>query len=433
MKKFLAIFLISALGFTAIRPVAYFSPKRLGMGGAGTAVVDKENSYFYNPAHVAAIKSSFHLPPLLFMPNTLYFSTETLDIIDKISQSQNDNAENQDEQTVKTFREIVPAKLGLGGSYSTGLVFTLDNIGSFALGAYGLGRLDANILNRLSPRFDLTGYGDGVLALSYAREISLESFLPEDPEAFSLLRPLKNPMVGITLKNIARISPYNIAEDEEMLSLEVLELLGEYATLPISGRIGSGLGLDLGAQTGIDTPVGTVTAAVVLNNLFTTLKGVQYEFVTGNKDLNIFDESVYQQTIPFTATFGLAWRASPFANPPFQPTDPDSHALPVLSHIFKYTYGAMNFILPDTTYAADFDFIKPDNTFFQRLHLGLEQPYFDGLIDLRLGLNQGYPTFGLGANLGWYHVGFLYYTEELGQEIGQRPASYYVLHSSFVF
>ncbi|MDR2428961.1 MAG: hypothetical protein LBD62_04060 [Candidatus Margulisbacteria bacterium] len=438
MKKLLTILLISALGGAAVQPAAYFSPKRLGMGGAGIAVVERENSYFYNPAHAAAIKSSFHLPPLLFMPNTIYYNAETPDVINKIGRSVRGDDDNKDSKTVETFREIIPAKLDLGSSYSAGLVFSLDNISSFALGVYGQGQVDAKVLNRLSPRFDLTGQIYGVPALIYAREIPLESLSqePEDPTAFSLaavLQRLKNPLVGITFKHISRASLYNPDKDEEILSLEVLELLGEDATPPLSGRVGFGLGIDLGAQTGIDTPAGVVTAAVVLNNLFTTLHGTQYEFVTSNKILDNFEKTTYQQTIPLTATFGLAMRVSTFANPPFQPEDEANDQPSFLSQTFKYAYGFMNFILPDTTYAADFDFIAPDSTFFQRLHLGLEQPYFGGLIDLRLGLNQGYPTFGLGANLGWYRVGFLYYTEELGREIGQQPVSYYVLHSSFVF
>jgi hypothetical protein len=437
MKKLLLIFLISALGGAAANPIAYFSPKRLGMGGAGIAVVEKENSYFYNPAHAAAIKGSFHLPPFLLAPNVIYANSETRDILDKVNSSA-DSGDDNDSEKVKTFRKIIPAQLGLGGGYSTGLVFSLDDIGSFAFGAYGQGQFDAKVLNRLSPRFDLTGSAYGVPALTYAREISLEPFLqePENPEAFSLasiLKHLKNPAAGITLKHISRASFYDPDEGQEMLSVEVLDLLGEDAVPPLSARVGSGLGFDLGAQTGIDSPVGVVTAAVTLQNLFTTLRGTQYEFVTTNEDLDNFEADAYKQTIPFTATFGLALQASPFANPPFQPEDEAEDNTPFLTQTFKYTYGFMNFILPDTTYAVDFDFVAPDSTFFQRLHLGLEQPYFDGLIDLRLGLNQGYPTFGLGANLGWYHAGFLYYTEELGREIGQQPTSYYVLHSSFAF
>ncbi|MDR1453420.1 MAG: hypothetical protein LBJ25_05555 [Candidatus Margulisbacteria bacterium] len=422
MKKLLTILLLSALGCAAARPAAYFSPKRLGMGGAGIAVVERENSYFYNPAHAAAIKSSFHLPPLLFMPNTIYYNAETQDVLNKVDWNTGSDGDNKDSEIVETFRKVIPAKLGGGGSYSAGLVFSPDNLGSFALGAYGQGQFDAKVLNRLSPRFDLAGSVQGVFALTYAREIPLESF-----------SRLKNPVAGITFKHISRASFYDPEEDAEMLSLEVLELMGADATPPLSGRVGSGWGIDLGAQTGLDTPAGTVTAAVTLQNLFTTLRGTQYEFVTSNEDLDNFESAAYKQAIPLTATFGLALRSSLFADPPFQPEDAANDNLPLLSQTFKYAYGFMNFILQDTTYAADFDFIAPDSTFFQRLHLGLEQPYFNGLIDLRLGLNQGYPTFGLGANLGWYRVGFLYYTEELGREIGQQPTSYYVLHSSFVF
>jgi hypothetical protein len=255
MKKLLAVLLISALGFAAARPAAYFSPKRLGMGGAGIAVVEKENSYFYNPAHAAEIKNSLHLPALLLIPNSFYYNTTTLELLDKLGDinigSSDDDNKND---TVDAFRKVVPSRFGLGGTYSAGLVFSFENIGSFALGGYGAGRLDADVLNRLSPRFDMTGYADGVFSLTYAREIPLESFLqeqeeyPADPEAprkFSFLpflKIFKEPKAGVTLKNITRASLYDTEEDTETFSLEVLELLDEdkRKNPPVAARVGGG-------------------------------------------------------------------------------------------------------------------------------------------------------------------------------------------------
>ncbi|GBR76671.1 putative signal transduction protein [Candidatus Termititenax persephonae] len=438
MRKFLVILLISALGLTAAKPVSYFSPRRTAMGGAGVAVVDKENSYFYNPAHAAEIQQSWHLPALLLIPNSFAYSDNASIVFNKALHN------DGDDNTVKTFRKIVPSQLGLGGSYSTGLVFTphftpSSNIGSFAVGGYGNAQMSAEILNRLSPRFDLMGRADGVVSLAYARTVPLEEWLP-DPDNFIF----KDLQAGVAIKNIYRTSLYNPNEDSEVLSLEVLNLLGEDATYSgLNARFGSGLGFDLGVQSRLNLFGATANIAVVLNNVATVIQGKQYgpNIFTSAKGLSELDEdepwteeSRYKQKIPLTATLGLAVEASPFANPPLQPAPDTADDLPFFSQTFKYTYLVLNCVLPRAVYAADFDIISPEKSGLKRLHLGLEQAYLNDFLRLQLGLNQGYPTIGLAADLfGWYRLGGLYYTEELGAEAGQNPSSFYVLYSSWVF
>ncbi|MDR1997714.1 MAG: hypothetical protein LBQ83_05265, partial [Candidatus Margulisbacteria bacterium] len=372
------------------------------------AVVNKEDSYLYNPAHAAEIKHSLHFPPFFLFPNNLYYGTDTLDTFSKLSDRK------EDESAAEAYRRVIPSQLGLGGNYSAGLVFDIEGIGAFALGTYAGGRLDAKIVNRLSPRLDALGYFDAVLpSLTFAQNVYIEN------EEDSLL---KKPSIGITFKNIRRYSLYDPDEGLETASIEVLDLEDNR----VAFRSGSGYGFDIGGQAEVDTYtfLGTVTAAVVLNNIATNIRGLEYEPVLkvaiNDDEEPEFETSAYTQSIPFVLTFGLARQAALFA--PLK-------EVPYLG----WAGTALDLIFPGAVYAADIDMLSPENSLYKRLHFGLEQSYAGGLIDWRLGLNQGYPTTGLNLNLGFYHLGFTYYTEELGAEVGEYPSSYYILHSSFVF
>lgn len=58
------------------------------------------------------------------------------------------------------------------------------------------------------------------------------------------------------------------------------------------------------------------------------------------------------------------------------------------------------------------------DSFFNKVHLGaqLKLPFFP--FTFRAGINQGYPTFGLGLNLLLIKVDYAYYSQELGDAPG---------------
>ncbi|MBD3419961.1 MAG: hypothetical protein GF398_07590 [Chitinivibrionales bacterium] len=62
--------------------------------------------------------------------------------------------------------------------------------------------------------------------------------------------------------------------------------------------------------------------------------------------------------------------------------------------------------------------------FAKKLHAGAEIDFT--YLALRGGINQGYPTFGVGAMLGPLSLNYVYFTEELGYFPGQRPNSRHV-------
>ncbi|MBD3391462.1 MAG: hypothetical protein GF418_05385 [Chitinivibrionales bacterium] len=67
--------------------------------------------------------------------------------------------------------------------------------------------------------------------------------------------------------------------------------------------------------------------------------------------------------------------------------------------------------------------------FAKKVHLGAELDMH--YVALRLGLSQGYPTAGIGLNLGMASLDYVYFTEEMGYFAGQLPRSMHVLSLSF--
>jgi tetratricopeptide (TPR) repeat protein len=63
--------------------------------------------------------------------------------------------------------------------------------------------------------------------------------------------------------------------------------------------------------------------------------------------------------------------------------------------------------------------------FFKKIHLGgeLDLKY----AALRLGISQGYPTFGFGIRYGMFKADYAYFTEELGYFAGQWPSKRHVV------
>ena len=64
-------------------------------------------------------------------------------------------------------------------------------------------------------------------------------------------------------------------------------------------------------------------------------------------------------------------------------------------------------------------------TFGKKMHIGAEA-YPIGFLALRLGINQGYPTFGIGLKGGsMLNIDYAYYTQEKGGYVGQTPYSFH--------
>jgi hypothetical protein len=67
--------------------------------------------------------------------------------------------------------------------------------------------------------------------------------------------------------------------------------------------------------------------------------------------------------------------------------------------------------------ALDISEFGKAGSFYKKLHLGSE--FSLNGVNLRLGINQGYPVFGMGIKIGYFKFGYAYYQEERGRYAGE--------------
>jgi hypothetical protein len=67
--------------------------------------------------------------------------------------------------------------------------------------------------------------------------------------------------------------------------------------------------------------------------------------------------------------------------------------------------------------------------FGKKFHAGAEVDVW--LLALRAGLNQGYPTYGVGLSFGLLDVNYVHFTEELGYFPGQMARDMHVFSLNF--
>lgn len=71
-------------------------------------------------------------------------------------------------------------------------------------------------------------------------------------------------------------------------------------------------------------------------------------------------------------------------------------------------------------------------SFFQRVNAGTEFSLFSGVIKLRGGVHQGYPTGGAGLKVYVFQLDYAYFTRELGAKPGQFSESAHKIQLVFV-
>ncbi len=74
-----------------------------------------------------------------------------------------------------------------------------------------------------------------------------------------------------------------------------------------------------------------------------------------------------------------------------------------------------------------------DNDLGKRIHAGAEFNFFNNILAVRTGLNQGYLTFGAGLDFNILKIDYAYYTEEIGAYAGQWDDSRHIITLSLGF
>lgn len=82
--------------------------------------------------------------------------------------------------------------------------------------------------------------------------------------------------------------------------------------------------------------------------------------------------------------------------------------------------------------AMDISQLFTGGSTFLKLHIGAETK-IASFADIRLGLNQGYPTFGIGLHWGFLNIDYAYFQQELGNYAGQQKDQSHVLGLALKF
>ncbi len=71
-----------------------------------------------------------------------------------------------------------------------------------------------------------------------------------------------------------------------------------------------------------------------------------------------------------------------------------------------------------------------DTSILKRINIGAEMLFIDTYA-VRVGIHQGYPTFGAGLNFKYFSLDYAFYTEELGYDVGQFRDFRHIIEINF--
>lgn len=246
---------------------------------------------------------------------------------------------------------------------------------TFSAAIFGAGNIRAEIVDKTKPTIRLQGAMDvtGIVAYPYAfsDKLSLGASLSITNRGRYMCKTANgcNNVGGAVELGVVDLKP------------------GEDVSDKIEQKKATGIGIDLGALYTLNEKV---TLGASIYNLFSTK----------------FDYDVYSNSIPGTVTIGMQY-------------DPSA------------MMASMSF-LKDTKVAVDIDRFFSGGSLWKKLHIGVESKLSD-MLDLRLGLNAGWPTFGLGLKLGFLNLDYAYFQEERGGYAGQLEDTSHIIGLAFKF
>lgn len=369
------------------------SPEVLGMGGAGVALPRTASVFFYNPAHLTRVDRQVVLFGLQGQASTdvgrqVRFVADRLEpALDRGLETLSDDeldalyAEALElgyEPTTLNGTALLPAVVWPAGPVGVG-----GGLFSYTDLTYRFGDAGLRV-----PRVDLVGRTDAMARAAVAVELG----------------PFGLPglTVGLTGTLTRRYLTFKDKPLDAIDSGEEVLLLR-----------GTALGLDAGLL--YDVPVqfgpGTLHLGAAAYDFQTT--GFDYVFHGTPQDVPLIggvidiegdppsSERIEREREAANERFGLStW----------------------------YRIGAAYRMqglgaLPKAAVAVDYRWTEDlpvDRSFFAGLHLGASVQPVPG-IALRAGLNQGYPTAGVGVELGAVHVDYAFHGVEHGRYPGQMP------------
>jgi hypothetical protein len=350
-------------------------PELLAQGNAFTAVAKGYHSLFTNPAGFGRKGANLTIvgvaPSLYFLPNEeniaafsgAIASGDMLNLVNVAGQFMFDGVDEEGNK----YRAP-----GFGLGATTGIGF----VGS------GLG---IGIINFT----DVYGVGEN--------QLGFEAYFHTTTAVVGGLA-FKFNTFGFPFYIGADVRPMIRTQIREIGFEEVLALAGDDSSnSKVPMLSGFGLGLDVGAIA----ELGAINFGVSLRDMFgTRFEYNQVEFDLSNNQVTGSETPVedVNYIVPMSLQLGVAW-------------EPDMGAL-----------GAL--IKPRLQAEYNQVFYADRNpSFWTGLHAGAELEFLLGIGALRMGLNQGYITMGMGAKLLFMEVHLAAFAREIGDNVGTRPNS----------
>lgn len=364
------------------------------MGGAFTALADDQNAPFYNPAGLTQRQGSL----LTAVEFPFSVSQDFLDFYDFID-SEKDNMEKFDDlsvaKQVELIRKINNDISKLSNRFTTGPqvnYFSGPGLFNWGVGLYT--QLSASFrlrMDMITPALDIDAFADVAFIAPFAKGWKNLNIPYFPGKSFALPGKLS---VGANYKRIYRTSISEKRFDVTMLD--------SFEPLPQTGK---GWELDIASLYEFNR---AWTFGLVITDI--TRNKIKYGYASKVQTANdgtvsLTEKGSYVASIRSRVNVGVAFRPQKFYYFP--------------GKYFKS--GDRLVLLADLRDIIDSDKKLMGETFWTKLHVGAEYSWF--LFQFRGGLNQGYPTIGLGVGLLALKLDYAYYTDELGRFAGQRPES----------
>jgi len=209
---------MAGLFASTARPLEYYGPRKSGMGGAGVAVLTQRESAFYNPASIILLDEGVVFP---LIQGSFMYDEGLPTFIQAIGDSSSEG-DQTDQEKIEDISKYIPMKLAAG--FNTSLTF-INHVptASFMKGftdawsfnGYVYNKIGGNVVNLISPRVEVIGLLDVT-----GPNFTIAKRLSTDEEFF-----LKNPLAGLTIKRINRISLYNTDDGSELVSMPLLGMI----------------------------------------------------------------------------------------------------------------------------------------------------------------------------------------------------------------
>jgi hypothetical protein len=389
---FAVLAFLLALVSLAAAPVQYGQPfepssvRSLAMGGTGIAKPGSTDAYYLNPAAMAYYNGQLSLPYLAF---TLYNAGKLNDEY-FFSDFYNGNRE--------VAAETLYDSIGPGTQRLAKFDCGLD----LAFSGFGMG---LNVQVTASARDRETVFATtsiyGFLGLAQDIEFSDDFMLSIGINAkfhylaYTLSDPMNPAPGGLGMADVK-----TAITDPESLFSRIRE------QTPVAGGFAIPVDVGVSARIWDNVYIGcamrNINASIKNMQTYSNLSSLVYQ-LTGSSIGEITPEDAKDSfclSIPSSLDFGIAWAPS--------------------------EKGFFSYIRPN--FALDFvdalGFIKAGNSswpvFLSHLRLGAELRLFQ-LVDIRAGLNSGYPGFGIGFDLFAIRCDIVYSVFEFGESLGENP------------